>query len=149
MVPGLPVDPDTLPEVLPPHRRPLLLAAVALGGALGAAARYAFSLHVTPAADGFPTATFLINLSGCFLLGLLVALLARRARPGTRVADYGRAFLGSGVLGAWTTYSAFGVETDLLVHHRHAGVAVAYVLASVAGGIVLAAAGIAAGERWP
>ncbi len=118
--------------------------AVALGGACGAPARYIFGRAVH-ASHGFPIATVVINLSGAFLLGLLVIVVGERIAP-TR---YVRQFFGTGVLGAYTTYSTFAVETDLLLRHNRIAVAAAYMLATVLGGLACAALGAWTGRRIP
>jgi CrcB protein len=110
------------------------MAAVALGGALGAPARYGISLavHVTPGT--FPWGTFWTNVSGSFALGFFLALVLERFPP-TR---YLRPFVATGFLGAYTTYSTFAVETDLLVRNGHLSVAFVYVLASFGAGLTAA-----------
>lgn len=125
-----------------PQRRPAVLAAVAAGGALGAPARYGIALAVTVTPGTFPWGTFWINISGSFALGVLLAVLLTRY-PADRFV---RPFLAAGFLGAFTTYSTFAVETDLLVRNGHGGVALAYVAASVLGGLAAASAGLAAGR---
>ena len=111
--------------------------AVAVGGALGAPARYVLgrSLHESA---GVPLATLTVNLTGAFVLGMLLVLVGERLAP-TR---YVRPFFGTGVLGAYTTYSTFAVETDLLVRHQRVGVACGYVAATVVGGLVAAWTGV-------
>lgn len=92
------------------HVRPRLLTLVFLGGALGTAARAAIEAAVPAAPGTWPWATFLINLAGAFLLGFILETLDRReARLGTGPAP--RLLLGTGLLGGFTTYSAFAVET--------------------------------------
>jgi CrcB protein len=107
-----------------------VVAAVALGGTLGAPARYGIStaVHITPGA--FPWGTFWINVSGSLLLGFFLAVVLRRF-PKTR---YLRPFVASGFLGSYTTYSTFAVETDLLVRNGRAGIALAYVALSFVAG---------------
>lgn len=124
------------------QRRPGVLAAVAAGGALGAPARYGISLavHITPGT--FPWGTFWINLSGSFALGLLLAVLLARFPADPHL----RPFLATGFLGAYTTYSTFAVETDLLIRNGHAGVALAYTAASLAVGLLAAATGLRLGR---
>jgi len=119
-----------------------VLGAIALGGALGAPARYgvAHLIHTSP--GGFPWATLWTNLSGSFALGVVLALLIGRFPP----SRYLRSFVATGFLGAYTTYSTFAVETVLLVRDGHAGLALAYVAASLAGGLLLAWAGIWSGR---
>jgi fluoride exporter len=154
------VDPDLPPDGRPagtsgssPRSRRVqlaLVAAVAAGGVLGAVSRYAISLAIPETASGFPWATFLINITGSAVLGFLVTLLMEQF-PRGRLA---RPLLGTGFLGAYTTFSTFTVEAVLLVRAGHPAVAVAYVLASVAAGLAAAGAGIAtarlaaAAERW-
>ncbi|WP_409329458.1 fluoride efflux transporter CrcB [Trujillonella humicola] len=118
-----------------------LLAAV--GGALGALARWGVAEALPSSPGGWPWATLLENLTGCLLLGVLLgAVLARFPdRP------WLRPLLGTGVLGGYTTYSTFAVDVVRLVDDGAAAVAVAYVLVSVAGGVLAAAAGVWLGRR--
>jgi len=106
---------------------------VALGGGLGAMARYGLSgwlLHHS-AQQKFPWPTFVVNVSGCLIAGLLFALAAKHdiLSPNLRL------FLFTGVLGGFTTFSAFGLETMHLLKRGKMMTAAAYVLASVLGGI--------------
>ncbi|MGM0526553.1 MAG: fluoride efflux transporter CrcB [Pseudomonadota bacterium] len=78
---------------------------VALGGAIGAGARYAVSLALISHAPRFPFATLTVNILGSFLLGLLFAYTQQQS-----VAESWRLFIGVGVLGAFTTFSTFSVE---------------------------------------
>ncbi|MCU1586856.1 MAG: crcB 1, partial [Frankiales bacterium] len=91
--------------------------------------------------DGsFPWAVLVINCSGAFLLGaLLVAAPPERVRL--------RALLGTGLLGAWTTFSAIVVSVDQLVADGHPATALAYLLASACGGLCAAWLGLRAGRR--
>lgn len=120
-----------------------MLLAIAVGAMGGATARYLLSTWLHPGADGFPWATFWTNVSGSFALGALLVVLLERFPP-TR---YARAFLATGFLGAYTTFSTFSVETDLLVRDGHAGVAAAYVGASLAVGLAAAWIGTAIGRQ--
>jgi fluoride exporter len=130
----------------PAHHEPLLVLAVAAGGLLGAPARYAVGRWLPTPAHGWPTATFLVNLVGAFLLGLLLEALARRGPDvgGRRVL---RLFAGTGFCGALTTYSTLAVEVDLLADADRWATAVAYGLVSVVAGLGTAAAGIAVAGR--
>lgn len=123
-------DPDLPP--LPVPLVPLLLV-VAAGGALGSLARYAVSVAVPHDPTELPIATLLVNVVGCLLLGVLVG--------GWPAARWGRPFLGTGVLGGFTTFSAFALEIDRLLDHRP-GVAVAYVGLSLLLGLAAAAVGL-------
>ena len=135
---GLPVNPDAGRRV-----DAKVLAAIAAGGALGAPARYALSRIVHVAPGTFPWATFWTNVSGSFLLGVLVTVIVERFPP----TKFVRPFAAVGFLGAYTTFSTFAVEADVLVKDGHAAIAVAYVVASLVVGITAASAGIAAGAR--
>jgi CrcB protein len=131
----VPIDPDldaSVPgEPSTRHRaRPDIVAAIAAGGALGAPARYEVAQIIHVAKDTFPWATFWTNVSGSFLLGFLLILVIERFPP-TR---YLRPFFATGFLGAFTTFSTFTVETDLLIKDGHAFVGVAYALGSLAAG---------------
>jgi CrcB protein len=125
-----PIDPDLVPA--PGRHRAGVLAAIALGGAVGAPARYGLTQLIGTRADTFPWATFWVNVSGSLALGVLVAWLIAHGRDGGRL----RALLGTGLLGAYTTYSTFAVDTDVLVQHGHVATAAAYVVASMVGGFV-------------
>ncbi|SFP65589.1 CrcB protein [Geodermatophilus dictyosporus] len=108
----------------------------ALGGALGALARWGVA-EVLPRDDGWPWATLLVNLSGCLLMGVLLGVLAgRETEPA-----WARPLLGVGVLGGYTTYSAFAVEVADLTDAGTAARAAGYVLVSVVGGVLAVAAG--------
>ena len=87
---------------------------------------------------GFPLGTFLINVTGSFGLGFLMVFLLEGSSP----HRYLRPFVATGFLGAYTTYSTFAVETDLLVKNGHVAVAVAYAVASLLAGFVAVWAGI-------
>ena len=115
----------------------------ALGGALGALARWAVA-QALPSPGGWPWATLLVNLTGCLLIGaLLAALAARDPEP-----SWVRPFLGVGVLGGYTTYSTFAVEVVHLVDDGAVALAIGYLSASVVGGILAVALGArAAGRR--
>jgi fluoride exporter len=130
--------------------RGTVLAAIALGGALGAPARYGVAQLIHVAKGSFPWATFWTNITGSFALGLVLVLILERFPP-TR---YVRPFVATGFLGAYTTYSTFAVETDLLVRSGQASIGVAYGLASLMAGFVAVWAGmlvgrsIGAGHEW-
>lgn len=122
-------------SLLPPFSR---IALVAAGGALGALARAALS-GVFPVAGGaYPWTTFAVNLSGAFLLAVLLTLLA--SRPSTR--GWAAALLGTGVLGAYTTFATVGLELHLLVADGHVGTAAWYLAATAAGGTLSGGLGV-------
>jgi CrcB protein len=129
----------------PSRLRPDVLLSTALGGALGATARYTMIRLVPVGSNGFPWATFSVNLSGSLVLGIIAVLVAEHLPP-TRFL---RPFVIVGFLGAYTTYSTYMVETDLLVRHGHTAVAATYVLGSAAAGFLLVWVGILIGRLLP
>jgi CrcB protein len=128
-----------------PMLAPHLLAAVTVGGVLGALGRYGLGVALPTQPGFFPATTVLINLSGAFLLAALIATLARRPAP----SPLWRLLLGTGVLGGYTTFSTFAVDADRLVSTGHGGLAAGYVAATLLGGALATAAGlmIAGGQR--
>ncbi|WP_309230061.1 MULTISPECIES: fluoride efflux transporter CrcB [unclassified Blastococcus] len=116
--------------------------AAALGGALGALARWGVAEALPHEPAAWPWATLLVNLVGCLVLGVLVGrLFTRTANP-----PWLRPFLGTGVLGGFTTYSAFAVETVQLTEAGRPALAAGYVVLSVAGGVAAAGLGAVAGR---
>lgn len=112
---------------------------VAVAGAAGALSRYGIGHAVGE--RSFPWATLAINVLGSFLLGLLWRVGLERDWPASTVTP-----LGTGFLGAFTTYSTFSNETVALVRADRAAAAGAYVALSVLAGLLAAAAGYAAGR---
>jgi CrcB protein len=114
--------------------------AVGAGGFLGAIARYAVALLVARFWSGeFPLATFLINVSGSFVLGFFMALSAERLGLGPAW----RLLVATGFVGAYTTFSTFEYETHRLVETGSTAWAVTNVLASVLVGFVAVRLGVA------
>lgn len=106
-----------------------MLLAVALGGALGAVARYktiGWMTHL--AGHGFPWGTLVVNVVGCFLMGVLVELGALKFN----LSAEARAFLAVGVLGALTTFSSFSLDVAVLWERGALWPTAIYVAASVA-----------------
>jgi CrcB protein len=102
---------------------------VAAGGAAGAVARYALGVQALRLwGSGWPFGTFIANLSGGLLMGMLAGYLAHR---GGADQERLRVFLGVGVLGGFTTFSAFSLETALMIERRTYGQAFSYAAASV------------------
>jgi CrcB protein len=144
---SLPFDPDVEVAARGARRRDRfdvrLLLLVAFGGALGAPARYGVAQVVHVGTHGFPWATFWTNVSGAFALGVVLVLVTERF-PQLRSAQ---PFLATGFLGAYTTFSTFVVEGDLLVRDGHAFLAAVYWVTSIAAGLFAAVAGIAVARR--
>ncbi len=148
------IPPENAPQPTggsrPVRAQAVLVVALALGGAAGAVAREAIALALPDTVGRFPWATFTVNMSGSAVLGFLLVVLAEQFPRGKLV----RPVVGTGIIGAYTTFSTFAVDAVDLVRHHHAGVAALYVTVSVAGGLVVAALGIAGGrlvirlEHW-
>jgi fluoride exporter len=120
----------------------LAYAAAALGGVLGALARWGVGETLPHDAGSWPWATLLVNLTGCLVLGVLIAALFAEHPD----SPWLRPFLGTGVLGGYTTFSTFAVDVVQLTDTGAAGAAVGYVAASVLGGLLAAVAGVALGR---
>jgi CrcB protein len=107
------------------------LLLVMTGGALGAGARHlAGQAALTLFGPGFPFGTLAVNVAGGLAMGVLVGLLAR-----TSAGEAWRLFLGVGVLGGFTTFSAFSLDAVTLAERGQMLAAAGYVLLSVAGAI--------------
>ena len=105
-----------------------VLAVIALGGVLGAEARYGIGVSWPVRGGAFPWPTLGINVLGSLLLGVLMVLVLEIARPHRLV----RPLLGVGVLGGFTTFSTFSVDTVRMLRAGNAAGALGYVVASVA-----------------
>ncbi|WP_290513869.1 CrcB family protein [Aeromicrobium sp.] len=114
---------------------------VALGGALGTLTRYLVDEGLADRL--FPVATFLVNITGSFALGALLATLLVRD-GGASPRHPLRLLLGTGFLGGYTTYSALAVETDTLLRGDHLALGLSYAVGSVLAGLLAALAGVAA-----
>ena len=116
------------------------IALVGVLGAAGALSRYAIGTAV--GVTSFPWATLAINVVGAFLLGVVLVAGPVRWDEDLVVA------VGVGFLGAFTTFSTFGVETHTLLRDERVAAAAAYVVASVVLGVAAAALGWSAGRAW-
>lgn len=113
---------------------------IGAGGALGAMARYLLSSLVTQVmGTQFPWGILCVNLAGCFAMGL-VAGAGLQAIP---LSDGMKAFLATGILGGFTTFSAFSLDAVQLVERGQSMDAAFYVIASVTGSIAALIAGLA------
>lgn len=124
------------------RRRADVLAAISLGGALGGSARVGLGLLFPEPAGRFPWTTLAINVSGSFLLGAVFILLLERFGP----SRLPRPFLATGFIGAFTTFSTMSVDTTVLIKDGHHLTAAAYLLATVAGGLVAVWGGMVTGR---
>jgi CrcB protein len=125
--------------------RPAVLGVIAVGGAIGATARYGLGEALPVAAGRIPWTTFAINVSGAFVLGVLLTFVLERWPP----TQYVRPFGAIGVLGAFTTFSTFSVESDVLIKDGHVATAIAYDVMSLVIGLGAAYLGIVVGRMWP
>ena len=114
------------------------IAAVAVGGVLGALARYGLAVAVPTPPGGFPTSTFLINVVGCLLIGVLLVVLEL-----TRAHPLLRPLLVTGGLGGFTTFSTYAVESEHLLSGGHLGTALAYLGGTPVAALAATAAGVA------
>ncbi len=114
------------------------LAVVAAGGVLGALARYGIENAYPSAREGFPWATFGINVAGCLLLGALMVLVTEVYEPHPLV----RPFLGTGVLGGFTTFSTYAVEARHLFAVGAGGTASAYLAGTLVAALAAGYAGV-------
>lgn len=110
---------------------------VALGGALGALARYGAGRLVASLVEHpFPLGTWAVNLIGCFLIGMTVPLFGQLSG-----AERARLFLVAGFLGSFTTFSTFSLDTVALWGDGHGGLALLNAVGSLACGLVFVAVG--------
>jgi CrcB protein len=121
---------------------PADIAAIAIGGGLGTVIRYLLS-QAFPAGQGFPWAIFVINVTGCFALGLLMVCLLDVWLPRRLL----RPFLAIGLIGGYTTFSTYAAGIVTLIRQHALALASAYALASVMAGLVAVWCGMAAARR--
>ncbi|MBA8990699.1 CrcB protein [Curtobacterium pusillum] len=143
---SIPIDPDievdeteTRPA-RPPHLRWTYLAVVALGGAIGTAVRAALAAAF-PAHDGISWVILGINVAGAFFLGLLLEALAHRG-PDVGRRRRIRLFVGTGLLGGFTTYSTLTDDTARLLGDGHWGAGSGYALLTAVLGLLAVVAGL-------
>ena len=121
---------------------------VAIGGAIGSVLRYklgGFALHHTQSWN-FPVSTFSINLAGCFAIGILAASVEHH----DLFSSSTRLLLFTGLLGGFTTFSAFGYESVFLLRRGLVSIAAGYVILSVAGGLLAVVLGMKLIDQfWP
>jgi CrcB protein len=116
-----------------------VLLAIGVGGALGSLVRYGLSVAIPHPRGGFATATLITNVLGCLLIGILMGTLATMTHPHRLL----RPFLGVGILGGFTTFSTYVIDTLDSLTTGHPRTALIYALASVVLSLLAAAAGLA------
>ncbi|MEV7554440.1 fluoride efflux transporter CrcB [Amycolatopsis sp. NPDC089917] len=114
-----------------------VLAAVGVGGALGSLARYGLSVALPHSPGRFALSTFATNVSGCLLIGVLMALLSATTDPHRLL----RPFLGVGILGGYTTFSTYATDTLDLVTNGRPFTGLAYAFGTVVAALVAVYAG--------
>ena len=113
---------------------------VFLGGGIGAALRHGINLGTARfVGNGFPYATFFINVSGSFVMGFIAAWFAFKGDA----SQHWRLFLTTGILGGYTTFSTFSLDAALLYERGQLALAAAYVIGSVVLGLIGLFAGLA------
>jgi CrcB protein len=113
-------------------RRRDVLAVIAVGGALGSLARWGLAEALPRRPGEFPWSTFIANVSGCFLIGLLMVFVIEVWPP----SRYLRPFLGVGVLGGYTTFSTYMLDTRALLVRGDPRLAGLYLFGSLAAGFI-------------
>lgn len=116
------------------------VTAVAAGGILGAVGRYALASAMQSRSGQFPWTTFLVNITGAALLGLLLIAITE-SLPDDHVA---RPFACTGIIGAYTTFSGYMIDADLLVRGHHYATAATYLASSLGAGMAAVWAGVTA-----
>ena len=112
---------------------------VALGGAIGSAARYGVNVWSGRVfGTEFPWQTLIVNVVGCFIMGVLTEMMALKLH----VSHETRAFLITGILGGFTTFSAFSLDFAYLVERKQLAAAGGYALASVVISLIAVFAGM-------
>jgi CrcB protein len=111
------------------------IAAIFAGGFIGAVARGLVADALPHDASEWPWATFIVNLAGAFALGYFATRLQERLP----VSAYRRPFIGTGLCGALTTFSALQIELLRMLDERHVALAAGYAGASIAGGFLAVA----------
>jgi CrcB protein len=147
--PELPLNPDSIQtkKYRQQHFIPGLQLVVFFGGCLGTLARYEIENLMPAKSTAIPYNTLFINLLGAFILGMLLESLALLGedKGWRKIVRLG---LGTGFIGAFTTYSTFAVEVSLLVRQNQDGLAFVYASISIIGGLICCATGIHIAERY-
>ena len=137
-----PVDPDIDLSIAGQtgewFTRRMTLPVIAVGGMAGACARYGLELAFPVSGGGVPWATFVTNVSGCLVLGVLMVIVQEIAIAHPLV----RPFVGVGVIGGFTTFSTYTVQVRNLVVSPHALTGVVYLFGTVVAGLAAVALGL-------
>jgi CrcB protein len=120
-----------------------VVAVVAAGGVLGSEARYLASRLWPDRPGSFPYTTFGVNLVGCYVIGVLLVIISDM----TTVNRLVRPFLATGVLGGFTTFSTYAVDSQRLISTGHPGTALANIVATMAGALAAVTVGVVGTRR--
>jgi fluoride exporter len=147
LVTRLPVDPDVAgPIGEAVLSAPRSAALVAVGGGFGALVRAAMEV-ADPPSNGWPWATLVVNITGTALLALLLVWVTERPAWGTVArTNLARPLIGTGLLGGYTTFSTFALETVGLMRRHEAMLAIGYVLSSTVGALAAGLFGLVLGR---
>lgn len=115
---------------------------VMTGGAIGAGARYGLARALSAGEGGWPWPTFIANVAGGFLMGLIAAYMLQNSAGGENL----RLFAGVGIMGGFTTFSAFSLEMAMMIERGEMALAGSYALASVLVALLALFAGLALGR---
>ena len=108
------------------------ILAVGVGGAIGAACRYLLGQVLPRLGSGFPLGTFCINILGCFVIGIIIALAGKQSGLDPRLV----LFLQTGICGGFTTFSTFSLETLAMLEEGNLSLGVLYIVFSVVFGVL-------------
>ena len=121
----------------------MIFIAVAVGGALGAVARYWLCVYlISTSGNHFPWGTLFVNISGCLLIGFLYGLITSPIVEQIPLTPYWRAFLTTGFLGGLTTFSTFSLESIVLWQQVNPIVALVYIVSSLMGCLMAVVIGL-------
>ena len=122
-----------------------LVVLAAVGGALGSSARYLLNLGAGRLLGiGFSWGTLIVNVVGCFIMGVLIGLGAHRLT----ITNEARVFMMTGILGGFTTFSAFSADFMLLIERKNFGLAALYLTGSVVLSLLAVFAGLHLIRLW-
>jgi fluoride exporter len=137
----VPIDPDAVAtNGRAQPGLPAVVTAVAVGGVVGAEARYGVAVALPHAPGAWPWSTLVANVTGCVLIGVLMVLVTERFRAHPLV----RPLLGVGVLGGYTTFSTYTADVLAGFGAGRAGLALLYLVVTPVLAVAAAAAGVAA-----
>ena len=124
----------------------MIWIAIGAGGALGAMARHGVNHLLQGRFPAFPAGIFLVNAAGCLAIGLFAGLLASTRM---HMGEHGRTFVVVGLLGGFTTFSSYGLDTLTLARAGHTGLALANALGQMVVGLAAVWLGFSAGSWRP